>query len=127
MAAKAFFEANAEIRASSDLSVKSITISRTKNRDILLNLPHQRSRKFNFIYEHPPIADLLERAEQRGNAGPRLILHAEEVEDVLRDLADAGVKFFTSGKPRTWANGYSSVGRRVAKECVSTCRSAVFR
>jgi hypothetical protein len=110
MATAAFLKRDsADIRSTPDQTVNEVYLKKSKSGDLILHLPHIRSKAFAKYFRDDEkkialeIEELLKRNVTKGQGAPVVILQEYEVEDMLTMLANRGVRFYTTMRHREWA------------------------
>lgn len=105
LAAALIMEDGAKIYGSSEMNSTGIVVERGKTGNIVMSLPSRRSRKHGFIYEHPPVQQMMQLLNvAEGNKNPKLVVEPRNLPTVMGHLIDAGARFFTNSKHREWTN-----------------------
>ena len=116
-AAAAMLDAKAEIFGDPDLDAKAVVVRPTRDGRFVVTLPDLNSRKFGFIYGHPPVREMVQRLNAaQGNADaaaprrqrPQLQVGPDGLPLILRHLLDAGARLYTSASHREWATRWAA-------------------
>lgn len=104
MAVAAVRDEKAHIYGTASFSSQGLVINKLRGEaGYAIALPAANSRKYNSIYEHPPVRALLERAEAF-NKQHRLVVNEAELAVAIEHLMAAGAPLYISYKNREWAN-----------------------
>ena len=114
MAAAALASGQMDVYGNSDLHPGGIHIRRKKGEAAVYEvaMPHQNSRKYGGIYEHPPVNALVERMNvavpdpDGFERAPRLQVPAADLPVVLGQLLEGGCRLFSSSRHRKWATDW---------------------